>query len=84
MCPCSYFFHCPLLRKNESKPKKRDFLSKSAKGRKLSNPGRTQQQRKIMTRMGSEIKTKGKAETKQGLSKTQIKQMFIIEVVIDN
>lgn len=63
--------------------KKRDFLSKLGKGKKLSNPGRTQRQREIKTRMGSEIETKGMEKTKKGRA-TQIKQMFIIEVVIDN
>lgn len=32
--------------------KKRDFLSKLAEGRKLSNPGETQWQREIKTGMG--------------------------------
>lgn len=64
--------------------KKERFSFKKCEGEKAQQSWEDTAAKKIMTRMGSEIKTKGKEETKRGSSKTQIKQMFIIEVVIDN
>lgn len=72
------------MRASLKKKKRERFSLKTCEGRELSNPGRTQQQREIKTRMRSETKTKRKEKTKPGSSKTQIKQMFITEVVTDN
>lgn len=70
------------------KKKRRDFLSKLAEGRKLSDPGETQWQREIKTVEGAGVRTKGGKEGKRNgggyLGKWGMKEMLITEIVTDN